>query len=385
MSLTPLFIEGFDLCEADMATLKFTIVLPFLQSRIVAGYQSIGALSLDNTAGNTVSFTRNFGSQSILLWNVHFKVQSLTNQVFLILGDSSGPTPLLKLQVNTDGTISLLNGAGSLLGTTPAVAFSTYYWLEVNASYGTSAEIEIWLGLAGATPVRVIHLTGVNLGSAIPDEFTFDWVSSGSPNSLVFDNITVWKADALSDRNGPSAVTGQIAGTLVASNAQLTFNPKTSPCLGLVLGVALDLCAKPVSGTPSMSGVVKERTTLVTIGTQTVVDTGSSLVPFNAALHGFATYQYIQQFNFDGAAWNDFQILTAQWGAQTSSSPWTTIVGTGLLQAIADNRASGYANIPDGTGTYDSEGTVDLTQVYLEKVYDLTGRKFGCGASSYAF
>jgi len=368
-----------------MATLKFSIVLPFLQSRIVAGYKSIGALSLDNTAGNTVAFTRKFTANSIVLWNAHFQVQSLTNQIFLIIGDSTGPTPLLQLRVNTSGTIDLLNGAGTTLGTTPVIAFSTFYWIEVNAKYGTSAEIEVWLGLAGATPTRVIHLTGINLGSPIPDEFTFDWVSSGSPNSLVFDNITVWKADALTDRNGPSAVTGQIAGALVASNTQLTFNPKVSPCLGLVLGVALDLCAKPVSGTPSMSGVVKERTTLVVIGTQTIVDTGSSLVPFNAALHGFATYQYIQQFNHAGDAWNDFQILTAQWGAQTSSSPWATIVGTGLLQAIADDRASGYANIPDGTGTYDSEGTIDLTQVYLEKVYDLTGRKFGCGTASYAF
>jgi hypothetical protein len=42
------------------------------------------------------------------------------------------------------------------------------------------------------------------------------------------------------------------------------------------------------------------------------------------------------------------QILTAQWGAEAS-------------------------------------GNLELTQVYLEKVYDLTGRKFGCGQASYSF
>lgn len=384
MALTLLFTDSFDLCQGDTASLKYSVSLPFLQARVIPGYQSAGALSIDNTAGTTVAFTRNFGTQPIVLWNAHIQIEPSSDQIFLILGAAGGPTPLLQLQANTSGTIDLLDGAGSVLGTTPTVAFSTTYWIEVNATYGVSGEIEVWLGLAGSTPVRVIHLTGVNLTTDLPDEFTFNWKSSGAPFSLWLDNITVWAADALSDRNGPSAVTGQIVGSLVASNTRLTFNPATSPCNGLVLGVALDLCAAPASGTPSLSGVVNERTSLVVLGTQTVVDTTNTLVPFVPALFGFATYQYLAQFNNVAANWNDFEILTAQWGAQTLSSPWVKIAGTSLLQAVADGPV-GYTHVPDGSATYDSEGTVNLTQVYLEKVFDLTGRTFGCGEASYSF
>ncbi len=386
MSLTLLFTDGFDICDFITSTLKYpgSSLSGIFQGTIQTGVDSAGMRSIDNTGGSLASLPRSFGTQSKVIWCEHFGIfaTGFTQQTWVIIGASG--TPILQLQIQNDGTIQLQDGSGGLLSTTPAISLSTMYWIEMNAIYGTSAEIEVWLGLAGATPTRVIHLTGVNLGSTMPDRYTITW-SSPSAYRLREDNVQVYSFDALTDRNGPAAVTGQIVGALVNSNQRLTFNPKTSPCRGLVLGVALDLCAKPVSGTPSLSGVVNERAALVVLGTQTVTDTTNTLVPGTPALFGFATYQYISMTNSAGSGWNDAQILTAQWGAQTSSSPWTKAAGTSILQAVADDFGAGYSHVPDGTDTYDTEGSVDVTQVYLEKVYDLTGKPFNCGQASYAF
>lgn len=383
MALELLFCDGFDIVDADKSTLKYAVSISFLQARILAGQNSVGALSIDNTAGTTAQFIRSLPATPILLWNAHFQVNPSSSQTFLILEGSGGP--LLQLKANTGGTLDLLDGSGSVLASTPAISFSTTYWLEVNASYGVSAEIEVWLGLAGSTPTRVIHLTGVNLGSAMPDEFTFQWKSSGAPNSLWLDNISVWAAGALSDRNGPSCVTGEIVGTLAQSGAwpvgagssileavadrfsvgylnvpdgtasyiitgsgDVLFNSGSSPCFGLVLAAALNLCAAPTDPTPTITGILKDRTLTQNLGTVTVVDTTNTLVPGTPALFGFATYQMIAMNPPAGGIWNDSQIVNDRWGAAAS----------GLLK---------------------------LTQVYVEKVTDLTGRKFGCGESSYAF
>ncbi len=218
----------------------------------------------------------------------------------------------------------------------------------------------------------------------MPDRFTIEW-SSPSAYSLQLDNLQVYSAAALTDRNGPAAVTGQIVGSLVSQGSWtkgagtsilqavadrfsasyasvpdghvtfdttgpgfLSFLPASSPCLGLVLAVAVNLCAKPIDPTPTISGCVRQRTTTDVLGTQTVVDTTNTLVPGTAALFGYATYQFISQATEAATNWNDTQILTSAWGAEAS-------------------------------------GDLELTQVYLEKVYDLTRKKFGCGAASYAF
>lgn len=387
MALSLLFADGFDNCEADTFTLKYSPFLTgFLQTRILAGYKSSGALSIDNTSGTTNTFTRNFGSQSILLWNGYFQVNPASSQVFLIIAASSGPTSLLQMRANTSGTLDLLDGSGSVLGTTPTVAPNTTYWIEINAKYGVAGEIEVWLGLAGVTPVRVIHVSSINFGATLPDEFTFQWTGPGSPNSLWLDNLTVWSAAALSDRNGPSAVTGEIVGALasaggwtigganatgilqavadqatgyasvpdgllsyiITGTGDALFLPGTSPCFGLVLAAALNLCAAPSGGSPTITAILKDRTLTSNLGTATVVDTTNTLVPSNPNLFGFATYQFIAMNPPNGGQWDDSQILNDRWGASAS----------GLLK---------------------------LTQVYIEKVTDLTGQKFGCGQASYAF
>lgn len=388
MGLTALFTAGFDNCEFNTSTLPFigSSLSAIFQGSIVAGQNSVGALSIQNTGGSTAELAHVLpAAQSTMLWCGHiqiFNATAFTQQTFLIIGAAG--TPLLQLQVQVDGTIRVLDGAGSLLGTTPAINLGTWYWLECNATYGVSAEIEIWLGTAGSSPTRVVHLTGVNLTSTLPDRFTIVW-SSPSAYFLRLDNIQVYGAAALSDRNGPAAVTGQIVGALVNQGGWtkgagtsvlqavadrsgagyshvpdgtdsydetgagfLSFNPASSPCTGLVLAVGVNLVAKPIDPTPTISGAVRERVSTTVLGTSTVVDTTNTLVPGTPALFGFGTYEFFTMLNSAGENWNDFQILTAQWGAEAS-------------------------------------GDLLLTQVYLEKVFDLTGRKFGCGASSYAF
>lgn len=386
MSATLLWCNGFDNCEFNTSTLKYpgASLSAIFQGTIQTGIFSTGMRSIDNTGGATASLPVIFGTQSIVLWAEHIQIAaaSFTQQTFLILGASGAP--LLQLQIQADGTIQLLDGSGGTLGTTPALSLNTSYWLECNAKYGTSAEIEVWFGLAGAIPTRVIHLTGVNLTSTLPDRFTTVW-SSPSAYRLREDNVQVWAATALSDRNGPACVTGQIVGALVNAGGWtkgagssilqavadrdsagyahvpdgtasydvtgpgfLSFNPATSPCTGLVLAESVNLVAAPVDPTPTISGCVKERVSTTVLGTKTVVDSTNTLVPGTPALFGFAAYQFIAMLNAAGQNWNDAQIITSQWGAQAA----------GMLQ---------------------------ITQIYLEKVVDLTGRKFNCGQNSYSF
>jgi len=88
-----------------------------------------------------------------------------------------------------------------------------------------------------------------------------------------------------------------------------------------------------------------ERSAFYVIGTASVVNTGT--FPNIGDLDGYATYQAVAQLNGEGQNWNDLQISTAQWGIEAAQ--------------------------------------VYVTQIYLEKLTDLTGQKYGCGESSYSF
>ena len=383
MSLSLLYLDGFDNIEFFSLPLKYqNYSTPFIQGRILAGYKSVGAISIDNTAGSQIAFSRTVGGFPCMMVAGHFQVSALSQQIFLIIGTESGPTPLLQLEINTDGTLNLLDHAGSLLGqATQSLAAATTDLIEVIAISGTSGSYEVWLGAAGATPARVLHGTA-NLTSAIPDTVTFQWVSSGSPHSLWIDNLQIFSAAALTDRNGPACVTGEICTSIVskggwtfagshgtsliqaiADTASYTELPDGklsydvpgsgnltvlfvgSPCFGLVLGVALNVVATPVSSNVGMTMVANERAAFYVIGVASVIDTGP--FPDISDLDGYATYQAVAQLNGEGSNWNDLQISTAQWGIEAAA--------------------------------------VFVTQMYLEKLTDLTGQKYGCGESSYSF
>jgi hypothetical protein len=313
----------------------------------------------------------------------HFQVSALSQQIFLIVGQESGPTPLLQLQINTDGTLSLLDHAGSLLGRTSQILSpGVTYWIEMNAVYGVSGSYEVWLGIAGSTPAKVLH-GSANLTAAVPDTVTFQWVSSGTPHSLWLDNFQVFAAAALSDRNGPAVVNGLIASKVTTANGWSFAGARGTSllqaiadnfgsyietpdgiqsydvpgvgnfmvliaapsCFGLVLGVALNIVAAPVSGSVGITMIANERTGAYTIGVASVVNTGT--FPNISDLDGYATYQAVAQLNAESQNWNDLQIATTQWGIEAAA--------------------------------------VNLTQIYLEKLVDITGKNFGCGEASYTF
>ena len=380
MALSLLFTDGFDICDGFSGALKYFTNNVFNQPGIVSGYRSIGALRI-SAAGMTYSKT--VGAQPVMLWGAHVQVSAYAQQTFLIIGTASGPQPLLQLQINTDGTLSLLDHAGSLLGrSTPALANATWYWLEVNAVYGTSGSYEVWLGLAGSVPTKVIFGTA-NLTSAIPDTFTIQWTNPGTNPFMVIDNLQVWAAGALSDRNGPAVVNGLIASKIsstggwtfagskgtsllqaiaddfgaysatpdgsfsydlpgVGTLAALVADPS---CFGLVIGLSLNVCAAPISGPVSMTLTANERAGPYVIGVEGVVFNHN--IFGQSWLDGYATYQAQATLNGESSNWNDLQIATTQWGIQAAQ--------------------------------------VYVTQVYVEKVVDITGRKYGCGESSYSF
>ena len=382
--LTPLFTDGFDIVDFQSTTLKYFtgISIPFYQGRVVAGPNSAGAISIDNTAASTVTLSVAFGGQNLVFVNGNIQINSssFANQVFWIIGTAA--LPLLQVQINSDGTLSLLDHTGGIIATSGvALLLNEWYWLEVNAVYGTAGSYEVWLCAFGATPAKILSGTA-NLTATLPDQFTIKWNSPGS-YSLQLDNLTVWTGSALTDRNGPSKVTGLIAQALTQGGGWAFNGPKgtsliqsiaddfgsyvttpdgarsydtpgvnnlmltvaTSPCTGLVLGVSLNVAAAPLSGSVSMTLVANERTGPYTIGVEGV--SSYSLVPGDSELNGYATYQAIAQFNEEDSNWNDLQISTTQWGVEPAQ--------------------------------------VAITQVYLEKIVDLTGKKFGCGESSYSY
>lgn len=384
MSLALLFTDGFDIVDFQSTTLKYFtgISIPFYQGRVVNGPNSAGAISIDNTAGNTVTLSAAVGSQSILFWNGNIQINSTSfaKQVFLVFGTAA--VTLLQVQINASGTISLLDGSGGVIATSSAaLSLNGWYWLEVNAVYGTSGSYEVWLCAFGGTPAKILS-GSISFASTLPNQFQFVWNSPGS-YSLQLDNVTIWTGSALSDRNGPSRVAGLIAQKIVlpggwafngpqatsliqaiadsgsayvevpdgarsydtpgTSNLMLLVAP--SPCTGLVLGLSLNVAAAPLAGPVSMTLVANERTGPYVIGMAPVAS--YNLVFGDPPLNGYATYQAICQFNEEGSNWNDLQISTTQWGIEPAQ--------------------------------------VAVTQVYLEKIVDLTGRKFGCGEASYSF
>lgn len=392
--LNLLFVDGFDVVDFFMTALKYSVSIPFLQGSIQTGRRGTGgAMLMQNTASATVTYSRAFTQQNEVFLCTDFQItdsnhigdptqaQTFIQQVFFIVGNSTGPTPLFQMRVNNDGTLSVLDGAGSVLGSTVnPIVKGQWYFLEINVIYGTGGSFEIWL--EGA---KVIHGTA-NLTTTFPNEFTIEW-SSTATYSLMLDNLHCYgsAADPLTARNGPARVTGMpifaitraggwtstgrptlveavadrsSAGYATVPDGDVSYDSpgvtelmgtiQKSPCFGLVWGVAVNLCARPIGGSTFIDAVVQQRQAIVTIGSNAVVDTGSTLVPGNANLFGYATYQAITTENNQGQTWNDLQIQSANWGAQAG-------------------------------------GALALTQIYLEKLTDLTGKAFGCGQASYAF
>lgn len=385
MSLELLFCDGYDIVDFQSTTLKYytSITLPFYQGRIITGFGSAGAISIDNTAGTTVLESIFLGQQPVMFWNGNIRIQSssFSKQVFAVLGTAT--SDLLQIQINNDGSLSLLDHTNTAFATSSQqLQLDEVYWLEVNVIFGASASYEVWLCTFGGTPAKILSGT-TNLTTALPDRYILTWNSPGS-YSLQLDNVTIWTAAALSDRNGPSKVVGLIAQTLaqsgggsfagskgtsiiqsiaddfgayvttpdgILSYAQTGFGNlmvlvATPSCTGLVLGVALNACVAPQSGATSMNLVANERAGPYLIGSP-AVQTGLNLVPDDSNLSGFATYQAVAQFNQEAMDWNDLQIATTQWGVEPASA--------------------------------------NITQLYLEKVVDLTGKKFGCGEASYSY
>lgn len=186
-------------------------------------------------------------------------------------------------------------------------------------------------------PVRVTTLSPIS-------DATVQWTrNAGSSNFVAVDDI-------------PNVAAAAPDGTITmltpnAVGALALFNLTKSPCFGLDLGIAVNLVARPVSGSPTIKMVSRGPSGLVQLGIATVNNPGT-IANQQASVAGFFTYQGFAPLNpATGQPWNDAQIDGLAWGAQCDPSVTT----------------------------------LQLTQVYLEKLTSLRSSAFDCGQSSYSF
>lgn len=391
-------LDGFDLAGSSAALLKYpgSTFDPargfFLQYSIAAPRDggAGGSIWLFNTAFGEANFTSILDAQQRYGIHVDYCIlndgagTSIPDCEFYRIGTAA--RVLFALRQRTDGRIDIRTyssgGTLTLLGTTsfafPVNQFST---LEVRVKFGTSGE---WKVRADGNVVAMG--TGVNFGLTFPDRHTFRFQGFGPPG-LNLDNYVIWDDDSdvetwlgrcrvttllpIADaaptwsRNGSGTLFGAVDDSPGADGDTTYLTPPAisldnlfqfakSPCYGKVLAVAVNICGRPVSGTPSVGAIVREKaTTNLILPEARLLDTGNTINLQQANLAGYATYQAISAKSFETmAGWIDNQITNAFWGI--SSDNFTTFER--------------------------------VTQVYLEKLVDLTGLPFTCGGpSNYSY
>lgn len=235
----------------------------------------------------------------------------------LSLGSSALPDRLTHLRTQEPG--------GSFTG----IAFDNYYICDAQSD-GTIFNQRLG-------PLRITTLSPAS-------DATVQWTrNAGSSNFVAVDDIPNVAA---------SAPDGNITMlTPNAVSALALFGLAKSPCFGLNLGVALNLCARPISGSPTIRMVSRGPDGVVQLGLSTVVNPGT-IQNQAPAVAGFHTYQAYAPLNSaTGQPWNDAQIDGLAWGAQCDPSVTT----------------------------------LQLTQVYMEKLTSLRSSPFDCGQASYSF
>lgn len=389
--------DGFDAVSGATCMLKYPgTFINFLQASAIAGRPgpvSSGpngnSIFLFNTAFGEANFTDILDAQST--WGIHMDFRMWNNGLGASYPDvewyriGNASQTMLALRQRTDGKMDVRSyDSHGVLTTLLTTAFvfppNDFITLELLATFGTSGTWE--LRVAGN---NVIGSGAHNFGTALPDRLTYRFQGFGPPGPNL-DNYVIQDGSAgpiehlgparittlspVADltgtwsRNGPGSLFGAISDlggpdgdvtylTPGALSARTGFQVRKSPCFGLNLGLAVNICGRPNGGSPHVGPTVRERAaTNLILPELLLTDQGTSLST-DPNLRGYGTYQVITTQSFEtGGPWTDSRISNSAWGFD------------------ADNSVPGER----------------VTQFYLEKLTTLLLKPFDCGGpSAYSY
>jgi hypothetical protein len=391
--------HGFDLCDGNGAVLFFdSYEASFMQDSMVTGRDGLGqAIWLFNTAFGEADFLDELDPQPI--WGFHMDYQmsgtvvggaSPEMEFYRIYNDTG--TPIMSLYQRGDGLMEIWNNGGSIAVSNILYPFVPGTWatLELYGTFSIGSDNTIELRQNG---VQIAKVTGVNWGIAGTAEFPyimgFRWAGFGPPGIQV-DNYIVYDGQV----DGPQAIatfTGRVRitslypqselqtawlrnanvvnypnvadrpdagysgvpdgnGTYIyppPSEADQFFGIGRSPCYGLVLGLSVNFVAAPQDESYCTCDVLLQEQ-----GTNYDLAEFDMDGPSNdGEAPGYSGYQVcLETSPATSTNFVDGEISSAFWGLGST-------VGTDFL----------------------------VTQFFLEKVVDLTGKPYTCGQASYAY
>lgn len=353
------------------------------------------ALWLFNTAFGECNFTRIFDAQQTWGWHGDFRILNSAGSTaqpaefeWFQMGTATKPNKFAIVNKH-DGTWDVIYytplNVKTLLQTTTALPVNVIKNVEIKVKFGRTGTWEIHLNGA------LFYKGNVDFGDTIfPDRLGARFQGFGPPGVYV-DNQIWWdgqnNGDGFNDFLGPCRITTMFpnrdavpgwsrngAGTGFGAVSELPGNPpgapdgdttylsppvagalnlfgmNKSPCFGRVLGVAVNMTARPTSGSPRLGAYFRNTGVSASLLGEVLLVLADALYSGGQApLVGYATYQVFAGKNPETAkTWTDLQITNGLWG-----------IG-------ADN------SIPNER----------VTHFYLEKITTLdTSKSFSCGGT----
>jgi hypothetical protein len=353
-------IEGFDLFAFTASGVPYVINSGiFSQGAMLTGQHFAGqSWWIFNTASGEADYEKLLDSQPTWIINFWFRPlrqgsdpqpQIWADSVFYRVSDSMGV--LFDLRQRTDGTVDFRGAAATVLEVLGPFPVGVWAALQIKLTAGAytirvnGAEVATGVPLVWRTPDRFMHRwqtgnPGLNLdnyvicdgqGSLNNDFLPYPWrVDSVYPTATVLNEWTATgQSDALKcvyDRLGnpppgsfgyPDGEKGYLEPTGVDQRA--LFQLTESPCVGRVLGLALSVVAKPVTGSPTVRLVTLQDSGLTELAQPTLVTRAVSL-PGLPWLDDYFTYEGISETDPEtGVYWTDGAINRAAWGVKSDS------------------------------------------------------------------
>ena len=345
-----------------------------------------------NTAFGEVNLARTFDAQS--RWGIHldWRMFNLPEGTpagawgvveWLRIGTTTAT--LFSVRTRADKKLAIYGPAATLLKVlTFPFTGNDWHNLEFQIDFGTSGRWELHIddtaftdfgfcNFGGALP-SLVNIRDQLFGNPAPNvDNIVIWDGQGSTGNTFLGPCritTIWPAsdqslgtwasteptgyqavrDLLTDPNGAPDLNSSYIAPSALGDA--FFGVGSSPCFGRNLAVAVNLVARPTSGSPTLQALVKTNAVYALGSAQTLV-TNPGSTPTTQAQHdwpvGFALYQTIVVNNPETSdVWTDAQIQSAAWGCRA---------GVSISQRV--------------------------TQLYLEKLTTLRAVPYTCGGGSY--
>lgn len=194
-------------------------------------------------------------------------------------------------------------------------------------------------------------LTGFQVGGCRIDTFVPNalfggdqWTPNGNPSGVVC------IAEHGPTGNFPDGDTTYVTPTVIRALQQYGF-PRPD-CYGLILGIGINACCKPIGVTPAIGAYVRPTVALFQIGNnKAVIDSGSTIEPGYIPMHGYRTYQFITEKNPSNLqSWNDGAVAAAEWGLRAETSTGVNFTQFSLEKLVSLN--PGIQFTCGGVGSY---------------------------------